>query len=410
MTATRIVTDAERRARLGLRHRLCAESSAGKSSPDGDTKPSVESVVDDLVVLHATDPATIFLSVAARLPDVEVTDIEAALFERRTMLRTLAMRRTLFVPTTTLAPTVEWSSSVDVALAERNRLSTFLADSGIAEPERWLADAAAEVLEALPPEGLPAREITAAVPRLATKILMGAGTKHPVEAGATSRTLGVLAVERHIVRGRPTGDWTGRQYRWHRRDRWWLGPNPDTDPVDPFEASVDLVRSWLARFGPATPADIKWWTGWTMSKTKAALAELDTVDVELDGTLAGKTAVLLAEDRDPVEPVAPWAALLPSLDPTPMGWKERDWYLGDHRAALFDRNGNIGPTVWVDGRIVGGWSQDPEGAVVVELLETVGADHRALIEVERERMARFLGDVVVKPSFPTPLQKQLSAG
>lgn len=405
MTATRTVTEAERRARLGLRHRLCAES----ASVDGAT-PSVESVVDDLVVLHATDPATIFLSVAARLPDAEVADIEAALFERRTMLRTLAMRRTLFVPTTELAPVVEWSSSVDVASMERKRLTKFLVDSNIAEPERWLAAAAAEVVEALPPEGLPAREITAAVPRLATKILMGAGTKHPVEAGATSRTLGLLAVEGHLVRGRPVGDWTGRQYRWHRRDRWWLDENPDSEPVDQFEASVGLVRAWLARFGPGTPADIKWWTGWTMTKTRAALAELDTVDVVLDGALAGQAGLLLATDREPVDPVGPWAALLPSLDPTAMGWKDRDWYLGDHRAALFDRNGNIGPTVWVDGRIVGGWSQDPGGEVVVEMLEPVGEAHRALIEIERERIARFVGDVVVRPSFPTPLQKRLSSG
>lgn len=405
MAAKRVVTEAERRARLGLRHRLCPESRAGNG-----VSPSVESVVDDLVVLHATDPATVYLSVAARLPGVAVADIEAALFERRTMLRTLAMRRTLFVPTTELAPTVEWSSSIDVAAAERKRLTKFLVDSDIADPVGWLDDAAAEVIDALPPEGLPARDITAAVPRLATRILMGAGTKHPVEAGATSRTLGLLAVERHIVRGRQAGDWTGRQYRWHRRDRWWVDHDPDIDQLDQFEASVGLVRNWLARFGPATVADIKWWTGWTMTKTRAALAELDTVEVELDGALAGQTGVLLADDRAPVDSVGPWAALLPSLDPSAMGWTDRDWYLGDHRDPLFDRNGNIGPTVWVDGRIVGGWSQDPDGAVVVELLEPVGDEHRALIEEQRERVAAFIGDVVVKPSFPTPLQKRLSAG
>ena len=59
-------------------------------------------------------------------------------------------------------------------------------------------------------------------------------------------------------------------------------------------------------------------------------------------------------------------ALLPVLDPTVMGWKERGFYLGPHGPALFDRNGNAGTTAWVDGRIVGCWVQDAEGVVHVD--------------------------------------------
>ena len=71
---------------------------------------------------------------------------------------------------------------------------------------------------------------------------------------------------------------------------------------------------------------------------------------------------MLAADTDPVPEPEPWIALLPALDPTPMGWSGRDWYLpAEHRAALFDRTGNIGPSVWCDGRIVGGWAQRPDG-------------------------------------------------
>ena len=36
-----------------------------------------------------------------------------------------------------------------------------------------------------------------------------------------------------------------------------------------------------------------------------------------------------------------------------MGWKEREWFLGGHAPALFDRSGNIGPTAWSDARIAG---------------------------------------------------------
>ncbi len=373
----------------------------------------MEAVSNDLVVLHATDPATVFLSVSARMADTSVADIEAALFERRTMHRTLAMRRTLFVVTSELAPAVEHSSSTKVASTERKRLEQFLVDSDIADPTRWLAQATGEVLAVLDdhPDGLTARALTKAVPRLATRIVMGAGTSNPVEAGVTSRLLGQLAVEGRIIRGRPTGDWTTRQYRWHRRDRWWPdGRDPSAVELDESGAAARLLEHWLGRFGPATLTDMKWWTGWTMTKTRHALADIDVVEVGLDGDLSGKTGFVLRVDEEPVSKPDPWAALLPSLDPTPMGWKQRGWFLGDHGGPLYDRSGNIGPTVWVDGRIVGGWSQRPDGEVVTELLEPVGAEHRALIGAEAERVAAFVGDVVVRPSFPTPLQRQLSAG
>ena len=55
-----------------------------------------------------------------------------------------------------------------------------------------------------------------------------------------------------------------------------------------------------------------------------------------------------------------------------MGWKERGFYLGPHGPMLFDTNGNAGTTAWWDGRIVGCWVQDPDGVVVVNLLEDVG--------------------------------------
>ncbi len=77
---------------------------------------------------------------------------------------------------------------------------------------------------------------------------------------------------------------------------------------------------------------------------------------------------------------APTACLLPGLDPTPMGYKDRGWFLGDHQSALFDRNGNVGPTVWVDGRIVGGWAVRTDGSVVLRLLEDVGTEAEARVE------------------------------
>ncbi len=48
-------------------------------------------------------------------------------------------------------------------------------------------------------------------------------------------------------------------------------------------ARVELVRRWLTAFGPGTPADVKWWTGWTAGEAKRAVEKLGAVEVELDG-------------------------------------------------------------------------------------------------------------------------------
>jgi hypothetical protein len=92
-----------------------------------------------------------------------------------------------------------------------------------------------------------------------------------------------------------------------------------------------------------------------------------------------------------------------------MGWSGRGWFLGEHGPLLFDRSGNIGPTVWADGRIVGGWAQRRDGEVAVRMLEDVGAHARAAVEREAERLAGWLGDVRLTPRFRTPLERELSA-
>jgi Winged helix DNA-binding domain len=120
------------------------------------------------------------------------------------------------------------------------------------------------------------------------------------------------------------------------------------------------------------------------------------------------TGWLLADDLEEVASPGPWVALLPALDPTAMGWTARDWYLGPHRVALFDRSGNIGPTVWAEGRIVGGWAQRGDGEILTRLLEDVGTAASAAIGAEAAALAAWLGDVRFKPRFGTPLERQLA--
>jgi hypothetical protein len=127
--------------------------------------------------------------------------------------------------------------------------------------------------------------------------------------------------------------------------------------------------------------------------------------VDLDGSIG----LVLPDDLGPTAALGPWIALLPSLDATTMGWQERDWYLGPHRPRLFDTNGNAGPTIWSDGRIVGGWTIRDGGEVVTRLLEDVGREVEVAVEAEAARLTAWLRSTRVYPRFPTPLDRELAA-
>ena len=88
-------------------------------------------------------------------------------------------------------------------------------------------------------------------------------------------------------------------------------------------AEAELARCWLAAFGPAPAADLQWWAGWTKTQTRRALAAIGAAEVDLED---GGPGYLLAGDEEPAPAAEPWAALLPGLDTTPMGWQERSWY------------------------------------------------------------------------------------
>ena len=356
-----------------------------------------------MVGLHSSDPATVFLSARARIPGATVADVERELYETRSVLRILGMRRTLFVTPPDLAVIVRAACGEPIASAERRRLTGFLEAS---MPERdavaWLTGVEADTLAALDRLGpAAAAELTREVPALTEQFHFGTGKRWEGTVGLSTRLLFLMAAEWTIVRARPRGSWVSGQYRWSRLESW----APDLPPLPaPTAARRMLVERWLATFGPATERDLAWWSGLTLGQLRAALASLDVVTVRLDDG----EGLALATDLELTEPSAPTAFLLPGLDSTPMGWKVREWFLGPHSAAIFDTNGNVGPTVWWAGRIVGAWGQRPDGTVVHRLVEDVGREAADACQAAAAALTAWLGGVRISPRFPTPLQKALA--
>ena len=121
--------------------------------------------------------------------------------------------------------------------------------------------------------------------------------------------------------------------------------------------------------------------------------------------LHGGPGYALADDLGPEPDAPPWCALLPGLDPTTMGWFERDWYLGPHRGQVFDSNGNAGPTAWWNGQVVGGWCQDDDARVRLQLLEDPGRDAVRALQQRADELTEWLDGVRIGPRFPSPLSK-----
>ncbi len=382
----------ERTARLVRRHRI--------APADRATDPLT--VARSLVCLHATDAASVFLSIQARSDGLAPADVERALYDERSIVRMLAMRRTLWAVPRELVPVVFAAATKAVAATQRKRLEGFVRDSGVStRPDAWLTRAGNAAFDAVASRGeAMTREIVADVPVLAKKLRFGSG-RWVAEQTAGARVLPQLAMEGRLVRGRPRGSWISPQFRWVTTEDWLGGP---IEELHVAAAQAELLRRWHAAFAPATDTDIRWWTGWTARETRTALATVPHVEVDLGGA----TGYVLADDLEPTPLAEPSAALLPTLDPTTMGWKERDWYLGEHAGILFDSNGNAGPTVWWDGRVVGGWSQRRSGEIVYRLLEDVGADAVAAVETEAARLSAWLGDVRFSPGFMPPFQRALA--
>jgi Winged helix DNA-binding domain len=378
----------ERRARLARRHRLAPGERAG----------DVVEAARSLVCLHATDPASVYLSAWARVRGMRVEDMDRALYRDRSLVKHLAMRRTLFIFPREAMGDAQAGASERVAGAERRRIVRDVEKAGLqADGEAWLGEACREVLAAL--DGgreATSTELRREISHLDGSIAYGEGRSWGGNIPVGPRVLTVLSAAGKIVRASNGGAWYTSRPRWASMVDW-LGEDLAVPPE--AEGLAGLVERWLRAFGPGTAADIKWWLRSTVKAVRGALADVGAVEVDLDG----QTGYLLPDDLDPAEPVEPWAALLPPLDPTIMGWSERDWYLGAHREQLFDTNGNAGPTIWWNGRTVGGWRQDDAGDVVLQMLEDVGADALRAIEDEAARLAEWLGGTRVLPRFPSPL-------
>src|SRR5262245_49152150 len=120
-TSMQRIDAAERRRRIGARHGLARRAE----------KSDLARLADGLAGVHATDPASVYLELWARTTGLVHGDVERALYDDRTLVKVLGMRRTMFVTSPSFAAIVHAATAVDIAVGERKRLYQMLEGAGI---------------------------------------------------------------------------------------------------------------------------------------------------------------------------------------------------------------------------------------------------------------------------------------
>lgn len=241
----RKITVQQRRRAMVRRHHLA-----------GDAR-NPEAATQAVVALHATDPASVYLSVLARSAASTLGDVADAMYTRRSLVRWMAMRRTPFVFAREDIALVQAAVSTPLAETLRRALISRLLRNGSEPPidgdiSRWIADLEDRVARGLARRGSASgAQLATDEPALTTLILAKAPSDRP--QNLTTSLLTLMSADGRIVRGAPTGAWTSRHHRWEPISRWWAQGLPS---IDPTRAQQDLARRWLERF---------WVAAWSMA-------------------------------------------------------------------------------------------------------------------------------------------------
>jgi hypothetical protein len=374
----------------------------------------IVSVVKDICALHSTVAFSPYLSLWSRVSDFDPVTLDVELHETKRLARLLCMRRTLHVVASESLPVFFQALAKRQEREVLRQLRKALALAGVCqegEEEAVLDDLFRRTEEVLRGEGPSTlAELTRFVPALGATITHSAGKSYAGKFSLGSRLIPAMCAVGLVARGRPRGTRHSNLYEYAAMADWL--PDLDLESVSPEVAQTELLRRYLAAFGPATLDDAKWWTG--LSKTeiskawKALAEELETVVIDgLDGE-----HLMLANDaqrlRDFATQTAPCVCLLPDLDPYIMGYRDRRRFLAsEHRGKVFDRAGNAMSTVWVNGRVVGAWRQRKDGSVAHGLFEQVSDEESALLVSEVRRLEEFLDGESLSPRTHTPFTRAL---
>jgi hypothetical protein len=345
-----------------------------------DTRESdLIQITKDIGGLHATASTTPYLSLFARASQFSKGDLEQELYETKTLSKIRCVRKTIYVHAKEWIPAF-WKAIADAVIKASRGYMTF---RGVTKADyRRVSEGVLRLLER--------REMTAAEIRASLK-----------EEVDVSSILYYMCDQGLLIRGRPAKSWRDRNHCYGLFADYF--PDLNLEQYSEAEAIIEVVKQYLASFGPVMEEDIVWWTGLTKTKVRAALRALEEkwMEVSIQG-LEGKFVILCsdAERLDQIEPLRrPVVSLLPTLDPYLMGYKERSRTIAHANLPfVFDRTGNATSVILIDGKASGIWDiqRGDESCMKIFFFEAVSEDRRDQVRAAASALGRFIADREVR--------------
>jgi hypothetical protein len=187
-------------------------------------------------------------------------------------------------------------------------------------------------------------------------------------------------------------------------------PEVLNSPLTPEAALNLLVLRYITKFGPIGFDDLCWWLSISRTTARKVLtdlaAQLVTLDWEPQEYFMEKNDYQQFHDFKPPAPPTAVINFLPYEDAFPKAFLHRDWFLPEAVAPLVYKAGaiNLGqifPSIWLNGSIIGGWTMNwvdaAHAAMRVEITglherEKLNPTVRLQIENQRARLEKFLNE------------------
>ncbi|MEU1665027.1 winged helix DNA-binding domain-containing protein [Streptomyces sparsogenes] len=335
------------------------------------TTAPVEAAVAHLCGLQAQEPHEPFTGLWSRLHAFAPDRLDQALTGRH-VVRTHLMRRTVHLVTG------------DDALAWRARHDTMLRQRVMATYRRELADIDPDEVAAA------GRAVMAdQQPRTVSALVQALQDRWP---GTPRRALGELLVAALIPMAQlpPRGLWQTKAGVRNLPLATWLGRDPAPLPDDASDpVGQQLVRRYLAAYGPAATADIRAWSGLAglPAAVKAIRDELITFRDE-----RGRELLDLPDAPRPSPDTPAPVRFLPAFDNAILGYRDRSRIIDDAHLGLSVSGQRA---VLVDGRVAATWTVRDQRLRVTPL-RPLSPQEREAVGEEAHNLATFLDQGIAR--------------
>jgi hypothetical protein len=338
------------------------------------TPSTVNLVCQDVCGIQAQVMSAAQMALWARIRGLKRADIQSALCEQRTLVKTSAMRQTLH-----LLPAREFSIYIAAIRSSRLRaVHRLIGKFGISPAE--LDALNNSIMKALSRGPLPQRELQARVlVRANKKIQKWASLVWSIFRGALAEGLICYAPDE------------GQEVKLVRVDKWL----PKQPKIEEADAQQYILRRFLRAYGPATAHDFARWAGYSVPEARATwnVVRDELAEVESESFKSW----VLAEDLEFLKKndLRDWAIrVLPGFDSYLLAHAEKEHLVAPQFYKRVYRNqGWISPVVLYNGKVAGVWGYQRRGSGInfeVSLFEKFSKPIFSKVEEQFAELAQFL--------------------